>query len=164
MTHICVMVFHKPILIHMGGLILGVNTFYRLFCFFKLFPMVGKGRVVSMCVGHYLYTICDEWSPKSWSVFSTISSLGCFAEASYFRPCANSLGVSELPGTPGQCTAWYVYTTYCPWHKSLIVNANSFTSGAHVAWLPGFIGTLQLSCLPVCACVHRSYYCIERIL
>ncbi len=27
----------------MGGLILGVNTLYRLFCFFKLFPMVGKG-------------------------------------------------------------------------------------------------------------------------
>ncbi len=26
-----------------GGLILGVNTLYRLLCFFKLFPMVGKG-------------------------------------------------------------------------------------------------------------------------
>ncbi len=33
---------HKPIKIYMGGLILGVNTLYRLFCFFKLFPMVGK--------------------------------------------------------------------------------------------------------------------------
>ncbi len=29
----------------MGGLILGVNTLYRLFCFFKLFPMVGKGLI-----------------------------------------------------------------------------------------------------------------------
>ncbi len=27
----------------MEGLILGVNTLYRLFCFFKLFPMVSKG-------------------------------------------------------------------------------------------------------------------------
>ncbi len=27
----------------MGGLILGVNTLLRLLCFFKLFPMVGKG-------------------------------------------------------------------------------------------------------------------------
>ncbi len=27
----------------MGGLILGVNTLYRVICFFKLFPMVGKG-------------------------------------------------------------------------------------------------------------------------
>ncbi len=27
----------------MEGLILGVNTLYRFFCFFKLFPMVGKG-------------------------------------------------------------------------------------------------------------------------
>ncbi len=26
----------------MGGLILGVNTLYRLFCFFKLLPVVGK--------------------------------------------------------------------------------------------------------------------------
>ncbi len=43
MTHICVMSSHKPIIIYMGGLILGVNTLHRLFCFFKLFPMVGKG-------------------------------------------------------------------------------------------------------------------------
>ncbi len=42
MMHICVMSFHKPIRIYMGGLILGVNTLYRLFCFFKLFSMVGK--------------------------------------------------------------------------------------------------------------------------
>ncbi len=34
---------HKPIRIYMGFLILCVNTWYRLFCFFKLFPMVGKG-------------------------------------------------------------------------------------------------------------------------
>ncbi len=34
---------HKPIIIYMGGLIVGVNTLYRLFCFFKLFPIVGKG-------------------------------------------------------------------------------------------------------------------------
>ncbi len=34
---------HKPIRIYLRGLILGVNTLYRLFCSFKLFPMVGKG-------------------------------------------------------------------------------------------------------------------------
>ncbi len=43
MTLICVMSSHKPIKIYMGGLILGVNTLYRLSCFCKLFPMVGKG-------------------------------------------------------------------------------------------------------------------------
>ncbi len=32
----------KPIIIYIGGLILGVNTLYRVFCFFKLFPVVGK--------------------------------------------------------------------------------------------------------------------------
>ncbi len=42
MTHICVMISHKPIIFYMGGLILGVNSLYRLFCSFKLFPMVGK--------------------------------------------------------------------------------------------------------------------------
>ncbi len=43
MTHICVMSSHRPIRIYMGGLILDVNALYRFFCFFKLFPMVGKG-------------------------------------------------------------------------------------------------------------------------
>ncbi len=46
MMHICVMSSHKPIRIYMGGLLLGVNTLYRLFCFFKLFPKVGKGITV----------------------------------------------------------------------------------------------------------------------
>ncbi len=34
----------------MGGLILGVNTLYRLFCFFKLFPVVGTGLSLVMLV------------------------------------------------------------------------------------------------------------------
>ncbi len=38
---------HKPIRIYMGGLILGDNTLYRLFCFW-LFPIVvGKGLISS---------------------------------------------------------------------------------------------------------------------
>ncbi len=43
MTRMCVMSSRKPIRLYMEGLILGVNTWYRLFCFFKLFPIVGKG-------------------------------------------------------------------------------------------------------------------------
>ncbi len=39
-----VIVFHTPIRIYIGGLILGVNTLYRLFCFFKLFPMGRKSK------------------------------------------------------------------------------------------------------------------------
>ncbi len=50
MMHICVMSSHKPIRIYMRVLLLGVNTLYRLFCFFKLFPMVGKGLM-------YIYTV-----------------------------------------------------------------------------------------------------------
>ncbi len=45
-AYICIMSSHKPIRIYMGGLVLGVNTLYRLFCFFKLFPMVGKGLII----------------------------------------------------------------------------------------------------------------------
>ncbi len=56
-THICDISSHKPIRIYMGGLILGVNTLYRLFCFFKLFPMVGKG--LTQLRQNYLYR---QWS------------------------------------------------------------------------------------------------------
>ncbi len=43
MTRIRVISSHLPIKNLYGELILGVNTLYRLFCFFKLFSMVGKG-------------------------------------------------------------------------------------------------------------------------
>ena len=33
---------HKPIRIYIMGLILGVNTLYTFFCFFKLFAVVGN--------------------------------------------------------------------------------------------------------------------------
>ncbi len=56
MTHICVMSSHKPIRIYMGGLILGINTLYRLLCFFKLFPMVGKLRVKEAETVYYSIT------------------------------------------------------------------------------------------------------------
>ncbi len=46
MRHRCLMSSHKPIIIYMGGSILGVNTLYMLFYFFKLFPIVGKGLSV----------------------------------------------------------------------------------------------------------------------
>ncbi len=36
-------IFHKAIRIYMGGLILGVNTLYRVVCFLKLFIIGGKG-------------------------------------------------------------------------------------------------------------------------
>ncbi len=39
MTPYGVMNSQKPIRLHMGGLILGVNILNRLVCFFKLFPM-----------------------------------------------------------------------------------------------------------------------------
>ncbi len=63
-THICVMSSHKPIRIYMGDLILGVNTLYRLFCFFKLFPMVGKGLMHIVLKPHI--------NKNAYGVFNTI--------------------------------------------------------------------------------------------
>ena len=37
---------HKPVRIYIGGLILGVNTLYMFFCFFKLFAVVGNAFTV----------------------------------------------------------------------------------------------------------------------
>ncbi len=54
----------------MGGLILGVNTLYRIFCVFKLFPMVGKGLIENgmkwlitlLKMVHYCSTrVCYYW-------------------------------------------------------------------------------------------------------
>ncbi len=42
---------HKPVRIYMGRLILGVNTLYRVYCYFKLLPMVGKGLIHVLCTG-----------------------------------------------------------------------------------------------------------------
>ncbi len=45
----------------MGGLVLGVNTLYRLFCLFKLFPMVGKGLIsLKFSVGRVLPFVTTE--------------------------------------------------------------------------------------------------------
>ncbi len=72
MTHIYVMSSHKPapIRIYTGVLILGVNTLYRFFCFFKLFAMVSKGlkefshgfsvhTSERMCYVNICITICN---------------------------------------------------------------------------------------------------------
>ncbi len=62
MTHICVMSSHKPIRFYMRSLILDVNTLYRLFCFFKLFPMVSKGLMQNTSV-----VVVSCYPPKSVS-------------------------------------------------------------------------------------------------
>ncbi len=69
MTHICVMSSHKPIRTYMGGLILGVNTLYRLFCFFTLFLMVGKGLTDTYSCGHSMQAC--------WYVSLALRSVPC---------------------------------------------------------------------------------------
>ncbi len=55
----------KPIRIYMGGFKLGVNTLYRLFCFFKLFPMVGKGLNYIIYVA-YTHPASRRLCNKKW--------------------------------------------------------------------------------------------------
>ena len=51
---------HKAIRIYIGGLILGVNTLYMLFCFFKLLAVVGKmlGQCCNCWAGYTPPTSC----------------------------------------------------------------------------------------------------------
>ena len=49
---------HKAIRIYIGGLILGVNTLYMLFCFFKLLAVVGNELTASP-VALQCVTECD---------------------------------------------------------------------------------------------------------
>ena len=49
---------HKPIRIYIGGLILGVNTLYMLFCFFKLFAVVGNELRLT-AQQHYHRLLCS---------------------------------------------------------------------------------------------------------
>ena len=57
---------HKAIRIYIGGLILGVNTLYMLFCFFKLLAVAGnelimrqhaKINVEFVCTSHGAYSV-----------------------------------------------------------------------------------------------------------
>ncbi len=50
-----------------GGLILGVNTLYRLFCFFKLFPVVGKGLTndLNECIESVIRASCRRLFHKN---------------------------------------------------------------------------------------------------
>jgi len=61
----------------MGGLILGVNTLYMLFCFFKLLALVGKGLTGKLA------------SPKQERVMEGVQAADCLI-SSYKQslPCA----------------------------------------------------------------------------
>ncbi len=60
----------------MEVLILGVNTLYRLFCLFKLFPMVGKGLTITVKVCVQLLSIHDN---KSKGDVWLLGNCGIFA-------------------------------------------------------------------------------------
>ena len=53
---------HKAIRIYIGDLILGVNTLYMFFCFFKLFAVVGNELNVSPS-DSYLVQLAEEKLP-----------------------------------------------------------------------------------------------------
>jgi len=59
---------HKLIRIYMGGLILGVNTFYTLSCFLKRFALVDKGLTKLISEGWTKTTL--EWRNNIWYIAS----------------------------------------------------------------------------------------------
>ncbi len=64
---------HVPIKIYVGGLILGVNTLYRLFCFFKLFPMIGKGLTITDPI---VVIFLSYHYPREWGASPTEEETG----------------------------------------------------------------------------------------
>ncbi len=78
MTHIRVMSSHKPIRIYMECLILGVNTLYRLFCFSKLFAMVGKGLTTELHPGNVHHPPHGVWLDDHNRAIHTLKDFVCF--------------------------------------------------------------------------------------
>ncbi len=72
----------------MDGLILGVNTLYRLFCFFKLFPMVGKGLKSRSTLTWILVSCC--------STMSTLPAIGRSLASSPSASLTHSLTPSHV--------------------------------------------------------------------
>ncbi len=79
---------HKPIRVYMGGLILGVNTLYRLCCFFKLFPIVGKGLKSRSTLTWILASCC--------STMSTLPAIGRSLASSPSASLTHSLTPSHV--------------------------------------------------------------------
>ncbi len=122
MTPHGVMSSHKPLY---GGLILGVNTLYRLFSF-KLFPMVGKklkstklmilipvGRTsqVSRITSHFCPLNCASISKMlrvAWIYMSNLI-LTCWKQMRHFLSFLGQLA-QMLPLTPSMllCLLWRV--------------------------------------------------------
>ncbi len=73
-------IFHKPITIYMGGLILGVNTLYRVFSFFKPFIIGGKElkkqkslyNVLTPSIKSPIYILM-----ALWETMCTFGYIGC---------------------------------------------------------------------------------------
>ena len=84
---------HKPIRIYIGGLILGVNTLYMFFCFFKLFAVVGNEL------------ICDTAHDICTAPCRPLHEDGSGSETVSF-PYPLGLGTRLVPGLHGHMTTW----------------------------------------------------------
>ncbi len=118
MTHICVMSSHKPIRIYMGDLILGVITLYRLFCFLKLFPMVGKG-LTKQLESAQCYSLSGidirRFSAKLSATSHQCSVLYCVYNFIYATSFSRNIWGSE-PIFTAMFISWYRLSTGVPVH------------------------------------------------
>ena len=60
---------HKPIRIYIGGLILGANSLYMFFCFFKLFAVVGNELMAEVLSVQSYYNVEECLRNASSSVW-----------------------------------------------------------------------------------------------
>ncbi len=75
----------------MGGLTLGVNTLYRVFCFFKLFIIGGKGLMLRACAIDVLVVrMCNSSTGMSMGLH-TLLKMGSYSSTSMCQIWDNHL-------------------------------------------------------------------------
>ncbi len=137
MTQICVMSSHKHITICMEGLVLGVNTLYRLFCFFQLFPMVGKvlnqkmwlasvgGETVILLV-FYLLLTTDQDTQLPCKNDRILIGSGWPERYN----CCSEFPSGEGGGLRRLCLRYHCYASVS-WHAILCISCGSVCLGWH---------------------------------
>ncbi len=154
----------------MGGLILGVNTLYRVFCFFKLFIIGGKEQF-RVNVNHTLYNNVSKHQRRGWCSINNSSNTlvrGCQStyayggrNTTYYSLCKNlSWWLSSAHNTvvcikdhPSQLQYSF------PYIKTPVFVLNSDYDTAQLS------GNLQLPCLPPnCSEEQMKYFYQFRVV
>ncbi len=137
-----VVVFHSLIRIYMGGLIQGINNLYRLFCFFKLFPM-GRKELISTIV----------FGPLNFA--ATLTAMGNWQDFTLKQPLEPRLQKVPLSHQIGYCA-----------HQanSLIIHVHLEAKSWQENWCGSLTAPGMVDLLLCCMKLHLPYcsYCISE--